>query len=213
MKAKGARGFWEGFFKTVSFSIDQPLISQYTESRQSQGGIPMNYRPARESDLPSLVSMSQQAIAYFRVNGIDQWQKGEPNKEELCKAIKEHKLYVLENAGKAAAMITLAPGPELSYAEIDGAWLNQESCYAFHRVCVEDSCKGQGIVSQLFSQSEKLVLSLGFTNVRIDTHPDNRSMQRALEKNGYVPCGRLVLKDGSEAGDPRLAYQKILIPF
>ena len=44
----------------------------------------MNYRPARESDLPSLVSMSQQAIAYFRVNGIDQWQKGEPNKEELC---------------------------------------------------------------------------------------------------------------------------------
>lgn len=114
MKAKGARGFWEGFFKAVSFSIDQPLISQYTESRQSQGGIPMNYRPARESDLPSLVSMSQQAIAYFRVNGIDQWQKGEPNKEELCKAIKEHKLYVLENAGKAAAMITLAPGPELS---------------------------------------------------------------------------------------------------
>ena len=120
----------------------------------------MNYRPARESDLPSLVSMSQQAIAYFRVNGIDQWQKGEPNKEELCKAIKEHKLYVLENAGKAAAMITLAPGPELSYAEIDGAWLNQESYYAFHRVCVEDSCKGQGIVSQLFFPIGKAGLSL-----------------------------------------------------
>lgn len=170
----------------------------------------MDYRLAKESDLPRLTAMSQQAIAYFRANGIDQWQKGEPNEEGLLRSIKEHKLYVLEEAGEAAAMITLARGPELSYGEINGAWLNDEPYYAFHRVCVENSRKGQGTASQLFAQSEKLVLSLGFSNVRIDTHPDNRSMQRALEKNGYVRCGRLILKEGSEAGDVRLAYQKVL---
>lgn len=170
----------------------------------------MNYRPAKEKDLPRLTAMSQQAVAYFRANGIDQWQKGEPNEEGLFSSIKEQRLYVLEEDGQAVAMITLARGPELSYQEIDGAWLNEEPYYAFHRVCVESSRKGQGTAAKLFDQSEKLVRSLGFFNVRIDTHPDNRSMQRALEKNGYVLCGRLILKEGSEAGDPRLAYQKIL---
>ena len=35
-------------------------------------------------------------------------------------------------------------------------------------------------------------------------------MQRALTKNGFTMCGHLILKDGSEAGDPRLGYQKLL---
>lgn len=173
----------------------------------------MNYRPAKESDLPCLVSMADQAIAYFRASGIDQWQKGEPNRNGLLKSIKDRALYILEDAGEAAAMITLAQGPELSYEEIDGAWLNDAPYYAFHRVCVEGSRKGRGYASLLFSESEKHVLSLGISNVRIDTHPDNRSMQRALEKSGYVRCGSLILKDGSEAGDLRLAYQKVLRPL
>ena len=32
----------------------------------------MNYRPAKESDLPCLVSMADQAIAYFRASGAQQ---------------------------------------------------------------------------------------------------------------------------------------------
>ena len=55
----------------------------------------MNYRPAKESDLPRLVSMADQAIAYFRASGIDQWQKGEPNRNGLLKSIKDRALYIL----------------------------------------------------------------------------------------------------------------------
>ena len=50
----------------------------------------------------------------------------------------------------------------------------------------------------------------GVKNIRIDTHPDNLSMQRALAKNGYTFCGKITLCSGSEAGDPRFAYQKVL---
>ncbi len=170
----------------------------------------MNYRPAAETDLSRLVFMSEQAKAYFRANGIDQWQKGEPSRGSLLASIQARTLYVLEEDGQAAAMITLAPGPELSYAAIDGAWLNEEPYCAFHRVCVEGSRKGQGVAARLFAESENQARSMGFFNVRIDTHPDNRSMQRALEKNGYSFCGRLILRDGSEAGDLRFAYQKVL---
>jgi RimJ/RimL family protein N-acetyltransferase len=43
-------------------------------------------------------------------------------------------------------------------------------------------------------------------NIRIDTHDDNLPMQRALEKNGFVPCGRIWCEDGT----PRIAYQRTL---
>ena len=57
---------------------------------------------------------------------------------------------------------------------------------------------------------ELLAKEKGINNIRIDTHPDNLSMQKALAKNGYTFCGKITLCTGSEAGDPRFAYQKIL---
>ena len=44
-----------------------------------------------------------------------------------------------------------------------------------------------------------------YPNIRIDTHHDNKIMQRLLEQNGFVYCGIIFLADAS----PRLAYQRI----
>ncbi|MGN0372590.1 MAG: GNAT family N-acetyltransferase, partial [Enterocloster sp.] len=170
----------------------------------------MNYRFATKEDIPQLMIMVEQAKEGFRARGISQWQKGEPNAEGLAAAIDRKAVHVLEEAGQPIGMITVVSGPELSYRTIDGAWLNDEPYCAFHRVCVEESHKGQGIASRLFACSEEYAKKQGFTNVRIDTHPDNLSMQRALAKSGFVKCGSLILADGSEKGDPRLGYQKVL---
>ena len=40
--------------------------------------------------------------------------------------------------------------------------------------------------------------------------PIPKPLQKALAKNGYAFCGKITLCSGSEAGDPRFAYQKIL---
>ena len=42
------------------------------------------------------------------------------------------------------------------------------------------------------------------SNIRVDTHNDNKIMQYLLEKHGYQKCGIIYVKDGS----PRIAYQK-----
>ena len=42
------------------------------------------------------------------------------------------------------------------------------------------------------------------SRLRIDTHADNRIMQRLLLDRGFCHCGTILLKDGS----PRLAYFK-----
>ena len=51
---------------------------------------------------------------------------------------------------------------------------------------------------------------LGFASLRIDTHPGNLPMQRALQKAGFTPCGTIRLVGGCEDGDERIAFEKIL---
>lgn len=170
----------------------------------------MIYRLADKNDLPRLLSMVEQAKESFRARGIDQWQKGDPDGPGLLAAIGQKTVHVLDEEGQAIGMITVVRGPEASYNDIDGAWLNDGPYAAFHRVCVEESRKGQGLAARLFAESEDHVRARGLHNVRIDTHPDNLSMQHALEKSGYRLCGSLILQEGTEKGDPRLAYHKVL---
>ena len=46
--------------------------------------------------------------------------------------------------------------------------------------------------------------------MRIDTHPGNIPMQKALKKAGFQQCGTIVLAEGSEKGDLRIAFEKII---
>lgn len=170
----------------------------------------MTYRLARQEDLPRLLHMVDQAKHSFKTRGIDQWQKGDPDGPGLSAAIQNGYIHVLDMKGLPVGMITVVPGPEDSYRQIEGQWLNDEPYAAFHRVCVEETYKGQGLAARLFTESENLAGQMGYSNIRIDTHPDNISMQRALAKSGYTLCGRLILTEGTEAGDPRLAYHKVL---
>ena len=44
------------------------------------------------------------------------------------------------------------------------------------------------------------------TNIRIDTHRDNKIMQHNILKHGFTFCGIIYLL----SGDERLAYQKVV---
>ena len=146
----------------------------------------LKYRPANLSDLPAMMKMVEEAKEGFRTRNINQWQKGEPNEQGLTEGIKKSVVHVLEENGEVLGMITVVPGPEADYAVIDGSWLNDEPYFAFHRVCVSEVHKGKGLAGSLFSHSETFVKEKGVRNIRIDTHPDNLSMQKALAKNGCL---------------------------
>ncbi len=172
----------------------------------------MIYRLAVKEDLNRMTAMVNQAKAAFQARGIDQWQKGEPNREGLATGAAKGQIRVLEEDGRVIGMITLLEGRDPSYAKIDGAWLNDRPYVGFHRVCVEEALRGRGLAARLFSLSEDYVRSLGYENIRIDTHPDNLPMQRALAKSGYRLCGSIHLAGGAEDGALRLAFQKVLVP-
>lgn len=166
-------------------------------------------RPTCEGDLPEVMRIIADAQADFRARGIDQWQNGYPNEQSIRGDIERGESYVVTRGEQivATAMITFAPDP--NYAVIyDGEWLlaAPKSYATIHRISVDLAERGQGIAEWIVGQTERMCRKRGADSLRIDTHRDNRSMQRVAEKNGMTLCGIIHLADGAE----RLAYEKIM---
>ena len=166
-------------------------------------------RPTCEGDLPEVMRIIADAQADFRARGIDQWQNGYPNEQVIRGDIERGESYVVTRGEQivATAMITFAPDP--NYAVIyNGEWLlaTPKSYATIHRIAVDLGERGQGIAEWIVGQTERMCRKRGADSLRIDTHRDNRSMQRVAEKNGMTLCGIIHLADGAE----RLAYEKIM---
>lgn len=170
----------------------------------------LTLRPTTEHDLHAVMEIIADAQADFAARGIDQWQNGYPNEQTIRSDIARGESYVVCNgAGEivATAMITFAPDP--NYAVIyDGEWLAPDApIYAtIHRIAVALSERGQGIAEWIVGQAERMCSRRGAVSLRIDTHRDNRSMQRVAAKRSMTHCGTILLEDGAE----RLAYEKMM---
>ena len=84
-------------------------------------------------------------------------------------------------------------------------------CQGADYILMDEPFAGNDVFNrELFRHGFELTKRAGLSAVRIDTHEGNLPMRRALEKAGFTFCGRITLIGGSEDGDPRLAFEKIL---
>ncbi len=166
-------------------------------------------RPTQECDLPDVLRIIAEAQADFRARGIDQWQNGYPNEQAIRNDIERGESYVVTRGEQvvATAMITFVPDPNYSIV-YGGEWLLKESSHyaTIHRIAVSIAERGAGIADFIVRKVEQMCRRRGADSLRIDTHRDNRAMQRVAEKNGMTLCGVIHLADGAE----RLAYEKIM---
>lgn len=183
------------------------------------------YRASTAADLNAMAQIAADAKARMKAAGLDQWQKGTyPDRalfaEDIAAGI--GRVVELREGTDAAALpevvafCALTDKPELSYESLtSGAWLTSgNSGYmALHRCATSENHLRKGIAGFLFASAIEEAQTAGAKSIRIDTHPDNHAMQRALEKTGFVRCGTLILADGAEAGDPRLAYEYVLTQY
>ena len=157
-----------------------------------------------------MCEITEQAKRQLRDLGLDQWQKGYPSREVWTEDARKGCTYLAMENEEILGIFAFQTTPDASYNVIDGSWLTDGSYASMHRVCVADGCKGKGVAGRMFDCGFRMALELGFASVRIDTHPGNLPMQRALAKSGFVCCGRIRLVGGSEDGDLRIAFEKIL---
>ena len=164
---------------------------------------PFVIREAKRNMIPLLQeTIFVEAKEKMRESGnMNQWTGDYPSVKQLQKDMAYGNGYVVENRDKVpVAYFFMSDKGEPTYRNIyDGQWIDDDARYAvIHRLASLKSV--HGIAKLVFEWA-----SIHYTNIRIDTHRDNKPMQHVVEKNGFKYCGIIHL----ENGDERLAYQRI----
>ena len=167
----------------------------------------MEFRKAVEADVNNIMNIIKQAQAYFKENGINQWQNNYPNVEVINSDIANKSSYVLLKENNIVATAAVSFDGEKTYDAIyQGEWITDNEYAVIHRIAVDNSYKGLGLSSEIIKNVEKLCLNKGVYSIKIDTHEENISMQSLLKKNKFEYCGIIYLEDKSK----RIAFEKTL---
>jgi len=173
----------------------------------------MRLRKATMEDLPHIESLIADGRDHLAAQGIDQWQKTYPHQDDLIKDIKNGwtVINVDEETGELLGTCAVIPGPDATYAEIDGQWLTKDATYvAVHRVSVSRAHRGKGLTSKLFQEIFDRVDTMPtIESIRIDTNEKNTAMQHIIMKNGFTATGKVTLKRADVYGVKNFAYEKL----
>ena len=186
----------------VTFGREKELNRQLKGIRKN-----LRFRKGSASDLEQIMTLVTDAQNWFRKQSIDQWQDGYPTREIIAHDIAADENYIVEHDGHTVATAVISFAGEPTYAKIDGrGWLRERDYAVVHRIAVADEHRRKGIAREILHFTEELCAERGVTDIRIDTHHDNRAMRALLKKLGYSHCGRITLTSGAR----REAYHKTL---
>lgn len=167
----------------------------------------MEFRKAVEEDINIIMNIIKQAQAYFREKEINQWQNNYPNEEIITNDIKNKNSYVLLENDNIIGTVAVTFDGEKNYECIyGGKWISNHEYAVIHRIAVDTKYKGLGLASIIIKNIEEICLNRGIHSIKVDTHQENVSMQKLLQKNKFQHCGIIYLEDKSK----RIAFEKIL---
>lgn len=167
-------------------------------------GEDMKIRKTTMQDVDSVLSIIHEAKLYFKTQGINQWQDGYPNRDTIIDDIVNQEGYVIEENNEIIATCMISMKDDSTYQYIEGDWLQYGRYVVLHRVATRNDQKGKGLAS-LFINEVKNIYPTS-TSIRVDTHPDNVSMQQVFNKNNFTYCGIIYLANK----DKRIAYEKLV---
>lgn len=152
-------------------------------------------------DIPRLMEVFADAKQTMREDGnLEQWNGSYPDEAAILRDIERGVSHVIEDNGVIVGTFAFIPGVEPTYLNIfGGKWTDDSAPYAtIHRIAGARGSHGIFRTCMEWSAGQT-------DNIRIDTHRDNRIMQKLITAAGFTYCGIIYLADGNE----RLAYQRI----
>lgn len=158
-------------------------------------------RKSTLEDLSRMLEIYARAREFMKNTGNPNQWRVYPQSQLLLEDIRQGRSYVAEKDGRVFGTFVFAEGSDPTYSYIEGKWLNDRPYGTIHRIA------GDGTVKGLLDLAVRYALSK-VNDVRLDTHSDNRVMQRAAEKLGFVKCGIIYVTDDMGERSPRFAYHK-----
>ena len=160
-------------------------------------------RKANENETENAMNLINKAKKFLKKQGIDQWQKGYPDRECIQNDIKNRKGYFLEENNLIGYLCIDFDG-EPAYADLSGEWKSNGGYAVVHRMAIDDAYRGKGAASAAFDLIQSLCIENGVHSIRVDTDEDNKIMQHIIHKNGFIFCGTINF-DNSK----KIAFEKI----
>ena len=159
---------------------------------------PIDIRQSTLADIPCLQEIFAIARRFMAATGNpNQWADDYPGEELLRSDIASGDSYVVILDGRIVATFLMRVGIDPTYNVIyGGQWLNDFPYATIHRIASSGEVKGILHLAVQFALQK-------YGSIRIDTHSDNRVMQNAIIKEGFVYCGIIYCWSGAA----RLAYQ------
>ena len=162
---------------------------------------------AELQDMADLMLIADEAGEFLHSRHADMDQYSIPSPGVFRRDITAGNCWLFTCEGESAGCMALSTEPEPDYEAIEGAWLTNGAPYStLRRVAVRDFFHGRGLADEMLQLAEDLSCGRGMTSVRTDIAGDNVGMRRLLEAHGYVRCGALRLRNGTE----RIGYEKLL---
>ena len=158
-------------------------------------------RKARPEELDRIMEIYKTAQDFMIATGNPtQWARNYPARELIADDIAGERFYVDEEDGKIHGCFMFRVFEDPTYGRIDdGEWLSDEPYGVIHRVASDGVT--HGLMGRIVPFCEGIIKHL-----RIDTHADNKVMQKQILKNGFTRRGIVYMEDGS----PRIAYEKLV---
>ena len=148
----------------------------------------MNIRLANTSDTNRIFEIYEYARAYMKAHGNpNQWGDNRPEKSLTKDDIKNQRCYVMEDEGHIFACFVFTIGFEKEY---EAKFPSKDKYGVIHRVASDGSKRG--IVERIVDFAKGKVNFL-----RIDTHEDNKIMQKCIERQNFKRLGIIYLEDNS----------------
>lgn len=158
-------------------------------------------RKANKEDLFRIQEIYAYARNFMAETGNpNQWGRTNPPLVQLEEDIAKGDLYVLTGESKIHGVFYFYIGEDPTYHRIEGGqWRSNTPYGTIHRIAGDGS---GGILRTAVEFGKRHI-----GHLRIDTHEDNKIMQKAVAKQGFQRRGIIYIANGS----PRIAYDLIEI--
>lgn len=168
----------------------------------------MNFRKANRNDICDIEKLIEFSKTSLKKDGVDQWQKTNPDLNLIKDQIKEGSAYILATDEKAFAYAFISDKVEPTYKVWEGRFAG-DKYFVIHTFMVD----GRNIIEKAGSKFMEAIIDFSVKNskdsLRIDTHKDNFRMRGLLEKFSFREIGKIQIDEDGIPKD-RICYEKVL---
>lgn len=161
----------------------------------------MEIRRADIAEIDYIMTIFERAKLYMYSQGNTlQWGDDYPPRALIIEEIAAGHFYCIEHDGIVGGVFSFVAGTDIepTYDVVeDGAWRYDEPYGVVHRLASNGLLRDVADCCFEWCKERQPYL-------RVDTHRDNATMIRAIERQGFVRSGIITL---SRNGDKRIAYE------